>query len=321
MSVGYLVPTREAVMSGRPEATPLIALAERAERLGYHSVWAGDSLVARPRHEPLTLLTAIAARTDTVMLGTAVLLPVLRHPVVMAHQVATLDRIAEGRLVLGVGIGADAPQIRHEFATAGVGFDRRVGRFVDHLDLCRKLWSGEGVTHHGDFYSVDDITIGPSPHTPGGPPLWVAASTPAGQRRVGRRYDGWLPIGPSLGYADGLATVRSAASDAGRPSESIVASAYLTISLDDDPDAADRNLDEFLASYYPVPPRVMRSLQATFAGRPSDLADWVQTFVDSGARHLILRFAGHHEQHLEACRDSLARFWSPPNGDRLRDQS
>ncbi len=72
--------------------------------MGYDSLWVGDSLLARPRRDPLTLLAAVAARTRKPELGTAVLLPALRNPVVLAQQVATLDRIAEGRVILGIGI-------------------------------------------------------------------------------------------------------------------------------------------------------------------------------------------------------------------------
>src|SRR6266699_5527874 len=120
--IGYLLPTRERVMEGHPETASLLALAERAEALGFDSVWVGDSLLARPRHDPLTLLAAVAARTRRAELGTAVLLPALRNPVVLAQQVATLDRISEGRVILGIGIAADVPNIRAEFTAAGVPF-------------------------------------------------------------------------------------------------------------------------------------------------------------------------------------------------------
>jgi hypothetical protein len=103
LSFGYLLPTRERIMEGRPQTNSLLELAERAEAIGMDSVWVGDSLVAKPRHEPLTLLAAVAARTRKVSLGTAVLLPALRNPVVLAHQVATLDQISEGRIILGNG--------------------------------------------------------------------------------------------------------------------------------------------------------------------------------------------------------------------------
>ena len=109
--VGYLLPTREAVMEGRPDAQPLLALAEQAEALGYDSVWIGDSVLARPRHEPLTMLAAVAGRTQHVQLGTAVLLPVLRNPVLLAHQAATLDQASNGRLILGIGIASRRGEI------------------------------------------------------------------------------------------------------------------------------------------------------------------------------------------------------------------
>ena len=310
LSIGYLIPTREAIMSGEPETAPLIALGERAEDLGYQSIWVGDSITSRPRHEALTMLTALAMRTTTAILGTAVLIPVLRHPVAMAHQVATLDRLAEGRLILGVGIGGDTPSNRAEFEALDVGFERRVGRMNEHLDLCRKLWSGEPIDHRGDFYTIENATIGPSAHTPTGPPLWVAGSSPAGQRRAGTRFDGWMPIGPVETFANGWPVVQAAARQAGRDPDAIGASTYLTISLDDDADRADRTLDEFLAAYYPAPPAVMRKLQATYAGPRAGLAAWVGEFVDAGAEHLILRFTGNHDRHLEACsslRDELSR--------------
>ena len=133
--LGYLLPTREKIMAGEPATEPLLDLAARAERLGFDAIWVGDSLFARPRHEPLTLMTAIAARLKRVEVGTAVLLPALHNPVLLAHQVATLDQVAEGRLILGVGIAADVPNIRAEFTAAGVPFEKRVGRMMEGLRL------------------------------------------------------------------------------------------------------------------------------------------------------------------------------------------
>src|SRR5260221_13017456 len=140
--LGYLLPTRERIMEGVHETAPLLALAEKAEALGFGFVWVGDSLLARPRHDPLTLLAAVAARTRKAMLGTAVFLPALRNPVVLAHQLATLDQISEGRLILGAGIASDLPNIRAEFAAAGVPFEGRVGRMMEGLRLARALWTG-----------------------------------------------------------------------------------------------------------------------------------------------------------------------------------
>ena len=91
LSLGYLLPTRELMREGRHEAASTLALADRAEQLGLDSVWVGDSVIAKPRHDPLTMLAAIAGRTQRIKMGTAVLLPLLRNPVVLAQQLATLN--------------------------------------------------------------------------------------------------------------------------------------------------------------------------------------------------------------------------------------
>ena len=159
---GYLLPTREKIMDNQPHVAPLLELAERAERLGFDSIWAGDSVLARPRHEPLTLLTAVASRLKRISIGTAVLLPALRNPVLLAHQVATLDQIAEGRLILGVGIAADVATIRAEFAAVGVPFEKRVGRMLEGLKLARALWTGQPVDWDGRW-KVDQGILAPVP--------------------------------------------------------------------------------------------------------------------------------------------------------------
>src|SRR5215472_5846554 len=191
LRIGYLLPTREAVIRGHPETGPLLALAERAERLGYDAVWVGDSLLARPRHDPLTLLAAIAARTRRVTVGTAVFLPALRNPVVLAHQLATLDRISEGRLVLGAGIASDVQNIRDEFAAAGVPFEARVGRMMEGLRLARALWTGQPVDWQGRW-PVQRGVLGPPPYRPGGPPIWMAGSVRPALERAAKHFDGWF---------------------------------------------------------------------------------------------------------------------------------
>ena len=306
-SFGYLLPTREAVMSGDVAAAPLLSLAERAERVGYDSVWIGDSIVARPRHEPLALLAAVAARTSHVSVGTAVLLPILRDPVVMAHQVATVDQIAEGRLILGVGIGGDNPTSRHEHASVGVPFERRVGRFMAHIDICRRLWAGETVTHHSDFFTLDEVAVSPLPHRTGGPPIWAAGSAPAAQRRAGAQFDGWFPIGSAEHFAEGLPHVHAGARSVGRDPDEVASATYVTVALHDDADVAEREMNDFMAAYYPAPPAVMRAVQATYAGSAAGFASWIDEFVASGARHIVLRFAGRHDDHLEQCIDLLGR--------------
>src|SRR5580704_4651734 len=246
--IGYLLPTRERVMEGRPETTPLLELAARAERLGFDSVWVGDSLLARPRHDPLTLLAAVAARTRKVALGTAVFLPALRNPVVLAHQLATLDQISEGRLVLGAGIASDVPNIRAEFVAAGVPFEGRVGRMMEGLRLARALWTGKPVDWAGRW-RVEGV-LGPTPHRPGGPPIWLAGSVRPAFERAARHFDGWFANEASLArWSEQWGEVRAIAQEAGRDLSSFAAAIYVTLAVDADVGRAEQRLDAFLENY------------------------------------------------------------------------
>jgi probable F420-dependent oxidoreductase len=302
--IGYLLPTRERVMEGRPDAAPLLALAERAEGLGFDSIWVGDSLLARPRHDPLTLLAAVAARTKKAELGTAVLLPALRNPVVLAQQIATLDQISQGRYILGVGIASDVPNIRAEFVAAGVPFEKRVGRMLEGLRLCRELWSGKPVSWNGRWV-VDNSTLGPTPHRPGGPPIWIGGMVRAARERVGRLYDGWFPNAPDAkGWGVQFREIQDIAREAGRNAEDVTGAIYLTLTIDDDKNRAEQRMDGFMEHYYGQPAAVMRGRQANYAGPAAGAGEWLKGYVDEGASHLVLRFAGDPEGQM----DTIARL-------------
>jgi probable F420-dependent oxidoreductase len=292
VEIGVLIPTREVVMSGRPATAPLLTMAELAEASGFDSVWIGDSLTARPRHEPLTLMAAIAARTRHVKIGTGVLLPALRNPVLLAHAVGTLDQVAEGRILLGVGIAADTPAIRKEFAAAGVPWDRRVGRFLETLDICRRLWTRDHVSFAGKHFTLDDVTVEPKPHRRGGPPIWIGGSGPTALREAAR-FDAWFPTGPSVEFfAEHFPRVRAAAREAGRSADAITGAAYVTLALDPSRAAAEERLHTFLETYYAAPARALMARQATYAGPIEGCVEWLQSWIAAGASHLSLRFAG-----------------------------
>jgi len=286
-------------MAGQPQAKPLLELAERAERLGFDSLWVGDSLLARPRHEPLTLLAAVASKIPRVALGTAVLLPAYRNPVILAHQVATLDQVAEGRLILGVGIAADVPNIRAEFTAAGVPFEKRVGRLLEGLRLARSLWSGKPVDWDGRW-KVEHGVLGPTPHRAGGPPIWIGGSLPASLERAGRHFDGWLPIAPDAAqWARQWKEIKDIASGAGRDPDKLTGAMYVTVALDENRDRANERLNAYLEQYYSQPAAAMRARQACYTGPSEGFAEWLQAYASAGTQHFVLRFAGDHARHLE----------------------
>jgi len=299
LHIGYLLPTRENIMEGRPDGEPLLALAERAEKLNYDSVWVGDSLLARPRHEPITLLAGVAGRTRRVKLGTAVLLPALRNPVLLAHQVATLDQVSSGRVILGVGIATDVANIRAEFRAAGVPFEKRVGTLMEGMRLCKALWSGKPVDWDGRWH-VEQGVLGPTPHQAGGPPIWGGGSVPAALERAGKHFDGWFPTGPdSKRWGEQWRQVQSIMREAGRKPDAVEPAIYLTLSVDENAAKAESRIDEFLSAYYGQRPDLLKKRQACFAGSAAAAAAWINGYVHEGARTLVLRFAGDHERHMD----------------------
>src|SRR5437899_4779261 len=121
MRLGILIPTRGVVMQSarRPPLEECWTMTRLADETGYDAVWVGDSVVAKPRLEPLTTLAYLAGITTRVRLGTAVLLPALRHPIVLAHQIANVDQVSRGRVVLGLGVGWSLPSAEREWAACG----------------------------------------------------------------------------------------------------------------------------------------------------------------------------------------------------------
>ena len=144
---------------------------------------------------PLTVLTALAAQTTRIRLGTAVLLAALRRPAVLAKQVATLDVLSGGRVDLGVGVGWQ----REEYDATGLPFDRR-GRFLDHtLEVCHALWTQRRASYRSAELSFDNIHQMPKPVQGGGVPIWVSGTVnDAVARRLSRFGSGWIPWGPAI---------------------------------------------------------------------------------------------------------------------------
>ena len=297
--LGYLLPTRERIMEGKHEVAPMLAAAEKAEALGYDSVWIGDSVLARPRHEPISLLAGVAARTKKVELGTAVLLPALRNPVMLAHQVATVDQISEGRLILGVGIATDVPNIRAEFAAAGVPFEKRVGTMLEGLRLCQALWSGEPVDWSGRW-PIEQGVLAPKPARPGVPPIWIGGSVEAAMKRAGREFDGWFPSTPTAAqWAADFETVKASAVEKGRDPADVTGACYVTVTLDENENRAVERIDTFFEQYYNRPPEVMKRRSAIYAGSSAGAVDWLNGYAEAGVEHFVLRFAGDGDKQLE----------------------
>jgi alkanesulfonate monooxygenase SsuD/methylene tetrahydromethanopterin reductase-like flavin-dependent oxidoreductase (luciferase family) len=180
----------------RPEDSQVARFAEHVEQVrvaravGFSSVWASQHYLSDPftYFQPLPTLGRLAAEADGMRLGTGVLLLPLHQPVDLAEQLATLDVITGGRLIVGVGLGyRDA-----ENAAMGTDPRARVGRFVECLEALERLWSGEPVTYAGRHFTLRETRISMPPLQRPRPPLWLAANTDAGVQRAARLGDAWL---------------------------------------------------------------------------------------------------------------------------------
>lgn len=297
--VGLLLGTRGLVMKAQregraPDASVMLTLAERAEAAGLNSVWVGDSLLSKPRLEPVAAMSAIAARTQRVRIGTAVLLPAIRHPVTLAHGLATADVIAGGRLVVAAGVGGafTAGQVQ-DWTAVGVEPTTRAGRFTEVVQILRKLWTEDHVSFSGRHFKLDDVTLDPKPPQDEGIPLLLAthfrAKSDAQVRRAARYGSGVMGISDHPDeYGQVLAKVDDAARAEGRDPASLDKVFYMTVNINDDVDAAAAEAEDFLVSYYHVSHWGDRWGPW---GSPQAIVQKMAAYANAGAKELVVRFA------------------------------
>ena len=296
VKLGVLLPTRGLLLGPTAplNADGVIKLAQQVESSGLDSVWVGDSLTSKPRLDPLATLAAVAARTERVGLGTAVLLGALYQPVLLARVAATVDLLSKGRLTLAMGVGgAFTPDQQQEWAHAGVPRTRRAGRLEEVAQIMRRLWIEEEVTYHGRHFNLDNVRLEPRPYRPEGVPIWLNCHYRTGSdaqlERVVRLADGFIAITDQPPeYAKVVQRLRERAQEAGRNGDSLARAFYMTVNLNADPDQAWREADAFIRAYYGV--NFWAETWGPF-GRPEAVAQRMREYAEAGAQHLIVRFA------------------------------
>ena len=217
-------------IDGAAHASTVYAIADAAEELGFHSVWAGDHL-ALPRDpstpypyggmlldpstsllEPFTVLAAVAGRTSRVRIGLGVVVAPYRHPLLTAKLIATLDALSGGRVIVGVGSG----WLPEEFDALGVPFALR-GPLTD---ACLAYW--ERAFAAG---SVDGMTLLPVPVQRPRPPMWVGGNAGAAMQRAARFADGWdAPYADPEALRAGLGRLRETCASVGRDPSTLAVS-------------------------------------------------------------------------------------------------
>lgn len=193
LSIGFGLITCQRFPGDDRSDTQLYAealeLAAEADRLGLDSVWVSEHHFVDDGYLPslLPMCAAIAARTERIQIGTALLLAPLHEPVRLAEDAAVVDLIAGGRLTLGLGLGWR----EEEFEGLGIAVNDRVRRLVDAIATMRQAWSGDAV-RGGYLVTYPGLAVRPKPHQPGGPKLWIGALSEPAIRRSGRIADGFM---------------------------------------------------------------------------------------------------------------------------------
>jgi probable F420-dependent oxidoreductase len=254
----------------------LVEIAQEAEALGYDSIWSTDVVVQtrsaedeRFAHclEALTVTTYLAALTTRIRLGISVLVLPQRSPVVVAKELATLDCLSGGRVVLGVGAGYHELQFRW----LGAEFSHRGERLDEYILAMRELWTAPEPRFQGRYVAFSEAVFAPRPVQPLGPPIVIGGNSPAARRRVARLADGWHPVNLTPAqYAAGMNEIRAGTN--GRPVEG-----SLRIRA-----VVDRRLDAGAGGDGAAP--------ASLDGSPAELRARIEEYRAAGLDHLVVYF-------------------------------
>jgi alkanesulfonate monooxygenase SsuD/methylene tetrahydromethanopterin reductase-like flavin-dependent oxidoreductase (luciferase family) len=240
MKIGVALPAQVAGVTRKD----VLGFAQRAERHGLDSVWVLDRLVYESL-APLPLLAAVAAVTERVKIGTSILLANLWNPMLLAKEVATIQRMSEGRFILGMAVGAREA----DFQAVGVPMKGRGRRFEETVALLRRATSGQPVDHQGQAFQV---RVGPValPGTPA-TPLWLGGFAEAAVRRAVRLGDGFIVGGRGPEYGrEAVPLVRKLAAEAGRDVKTFPIAAGMYGCFDTDRDRAVRTMTDYIQAYY-----------------------------------------------------------------------
>jgi|TARA_B100000809_G_scaffold220910_1_gene228886 probable F420-dependent oxidoreductase len=292
----------------------LRTLAQRAESLGFDSVWVSDHIILprkvdsfypyaadgvatfRPDedyYDPLATLNFLAGCTQKIRLGTHVLILPYRNPVVTAKMLSTLDVLSGGRVILGAGVG----WMEEEFQALGLDTYAQRGAVTDeYIQLFKELWTKDEPEFQGEHYQLSGMGFMPKPVQKPHPPIWIGGHTNPAIRRAAEYGDGWMPIGlrpPAIlepeELAEKIARLRRLTVRAGRPEDAVSLCFSTGVTFDDSPGATRRMM----------------------SGRAEQIATDLRQYQDLGVRNFILGFPGDSVAALDEAMEQFSKQVMP----------
>ncbi|MBI2165490.1 MAG: LLM class flavin-dependent oxidoreductase [Chloroflexi bacterium] len=281
---------------------PITRFARWAEELGYDGITMGGSGVAGTGIDPMVVLSQVAAVTERLLLSTSVYLLSFVHPLILGQQVATLDYLSRGRVILGVGVGGERPW---QFKNLSTPFGDRGVRADEAIEVLKGLWTQPSLTYHGKVFNIENVSLSIRPAQKPHPPIWVGGrlggiqigldgdqgfkSRTAAMHRAARYGDGWFPyLTDPETYGRSVQQIKRYGQENGRDIKdgSFTWAHNLFWSVGDDHDEAlaaaaagnpfGQHRKEFSARY-------------DIAGTPQDCIKRLREYVDSGVTHFICK--------------------------------
>ena len=273
-----------------PDADAILAYAERAEALGFESLWAWDHVIlgvepAFPILDAVGILTAIAARTRTIKLGTGVMVLPLRNPTVTAKALGTLDVISRGRLILGVAAGWYA----REFDAVGVPFKQRGRMFERNLDILTRLWTEDRVTLRVDELNLREAVMRPRPTQQPRPPILIGGYVDAVLKRVATHADGWLTyFYTPESYRRSWDKIMGFARDTGRDPRTLTGTNQLAIYVGQSRAETEAPMRHWLQTEWDVAAWSESTIEHAIRGNVEECVDQLRAHLETGVDRIIL---------------------------------
>jgi len=271
----------------------IVNFARKCEQMGVQSMWTIDR-IAYDNLEPLTILAAAAGATQKIRLGTSVLLPALRHPALLAKTLATLDFISNGRITIGVGFGSR----ESDFTAVEIPYKGRGSRAVESVQLMKRLWTEENVTHKGRFFNIQNLTLGPRPMQKPHPPIFAGGTAEVALKRAGTWANGFICGSSAIpDFPSTWEKVAQYARAAGRDPKEIEKAGLTFMAINDDKSRAVETIAAYVQRYYG---RSRGDLENTcVVGSPAACAERIQAFFSRGLDTLIIGVADPDPRQLD----------------------
>ena len=292
MKIGVTIPNNWGIADVRQ----VLAFGPLAEQLGFDSVWVmdhlfnngyvGDRLQNKPYYHPMATLSHLSATTQRVLLGTSVLVLPYHNPVELAKYAASLDQMSEGRVVLGVGVGA----MTEEFQALGISMRERGSLTNECIAIMKELWTNDEASYHSRRWNFDEIKFSPKPLQKPHIPLWIGGSSPGALKRVATLGDGWHPSGVSPEeFSMGLREIHDLTRAAGRDPESLSMSMRVEVEVSPGP-SSDRAASRSRLS----------------GGDTGEMIAGIEAYQTAGVEHIVLALNSGDVDKLKATMENIA---------------